>query len=210
MTSDVDPAEAVPSAADAAAGPAAYDEWDDATLVGRAASGDDAAFAVLVRRYQGPLFRHALRLTPDRKLAEDIVQEAFLAAWRRLPTLQTPESFRSWLYQITTRRTIDAFRARRPEQPVDTTGPEVTGLVSAEPGPESRAEQRAQLGDLAAALQELPVTQRAAWAMREVDGLSYEEVAVALGVPVSTVRGRIARARRELVERMGAWQTTHA
>ena len=204
MTPDVDPSVA---AADVA-GPGAHDDWDDASLVGRAASGDDDAFAVLVRRYQGPLFRHALRLTPDRRLAEDIVQEAFLTAWRRLPTLETSASFRSWLYQITTRRSIDAFRARKPEQPVDTSEPEVARLVSGDPGPEARVEQRAQLGDLAAALQELPVAQRAAWAMREVDGLSYEEVAAALGVPVSTVRGRIARARRELVERMGSWQTT--
>jgi len=189
-------------------GAPAYDDWDDASLVGRSTSGDDDAFAVLVQRYQGPLFRHALRLTPDRRLAEDVVQEAFLTAWRRLPTLQDPAAFRSWLYQITTRRSIDAFRALKPETPVDTTDPEVLDLTAPGPGPEARAEQRAQLGDLAAALQELSLGQRAAWSMREIDGLSYEEVAVALGVPVSTVRGRIARARAELVERMASWQTT--
>ena len=189
-------------------GAAAYDDWDDASLVGRSTSGDDDAFAVLVRRYQGPLFRHALRLTPDRRLAEDVVQEAFITAWRRLPTLQDPAAFRSWLYQITTRRSIDAFRALKPETPVDTTGPDSLDVPAPELGPEARAEQRAQLGDLTAALQELPLGQRAAWSMREIDGLSYEEVAVALGVPLSTVRGRIARARAELVERMASWQTT--
>jgi len=191
-----------------ASGAPAYDDWDDASLVGRSTSGDDDAFAVLVRRYQGPLFRHALRLTPDRRLAEDVVQEAFLTAWRRLPTLQDPAAFRGWLYQITTRRSIDAFRALKPELPVDTADQSALDLASTGPGPEGRAELRAQLGDLAAALQELPVGQRAAWSMREIDGLSYEEVAVALGVPVSTVRGRIARARAELVERMASWQTT--
>ncbi len=199
MSSDV---QAPSSGADA------YDGWDDASLVGRSTSGDDDAFAVLVQRYQGPLFRHALRLNPDRRAAEDVVQEAFITAWRRLPTLQDPAAFRSWLYRITTRRSIDAFRALRPEVPVDTTEPEVLDLVAPGLGPEARAEQRAQLGDLAAALQELPLGQRAAWSLREIDGLSYEEVATALGVPLSTVRGRIARARAELVGRMDAWQTT--
>ena len=184
------------------------DTWDDASLVGRAASGDEAAFAALVRRYQAPLFRHALRLTSERRSAEDVVQEAFLTAWRRLPTLAQPESVRSWLYQITTRRSIDLFRSRHPEVPVDTTEGELARVESTDVGPEAAAEQRAQLGDRAAALQTLPVGQRAAWALREIDGLSYEEVAVALGVPVSTVRGRIARARAELVERMASWQTT--
>ena len=183
------------------------EDWDDATLVGRSASGDDQSFAVLVRRYQGPLFRHALRLVQDRRTAEDVVQEAFLTAWRRLAGLERAESFRSWLYQITTRRSIDVLRARRPEDPLDTLGAAAEPPAPG-PGPETRFEQREQLVDLASALQTLPVTQRAAWTLREIDELSYEEVAAALDLPVSTVRGRIARARRELAERMGAWQTT--
>ncbi len=183
------------------------EDWDDATLVGRSVSGDDQAFAVLVRRYQSPLFRHAWRLTQDRRTAEDVVQEAFVTAWRRLPTLDRAESFRSWLYQITTRRSIDAVRARRPEQPLDTVAPS-TEPASTEAGPATRLEQRAQIAGLAAALQELPVGQRAAWCLREIDELSYDEIATALELPVSTVRGRIARARHELAERMGAWQTT--
>lgn len=193
-----------------AAGRPDLEAWDDASLVGRSTSGDDAAFAVLVRRYQAPLYRHAWRLTQDRRAAEDVTQEAFVTAWRRLPTLSRAESFRSWLYQIATRRSIDVVRARRPEQPLDTIG--TVGLAgrlaSAEPGPAAELERREQVEALAVALQELPLAQRAAWSMREVDGLSYEEIAVALAVPVSTVRGRIARARRELAERMSAWQTT--
>ncbi|MGI3784766.1 MAG: RNA polymerase sigma factor [Janthinobacterium lividum] len=183
------------------------EDWDDATLVGRSVSGDDNAFAVLVRRYQAPLFRHAWRLTQDRRTAEDVVQEAFVTAWRRLPTLERAESFRSWLYQITTRRSIDVVRARRPEQPMDTVTPGGEPAATAA-GPATRLEQRAQIADLAAALQELPVGQRAAWCLREIDGLSYDEIATALELPVSTVRGRIARARHELAERMSAWQTT--
>ncbi|HEY0239751.1 MAG TPA: sigma-70 family RNA polymerase sigma factor [Friedmanniella sp.] len=189
------------------------EDWDDASLVGRSAGGDDQAFAVLVRRYQAPLYRHAWRLTQDRRTAEDVTQEAFLTAWRRLPSLVRPESFRSWLYQIATRRSIDVVRARRPEQPLDRPGTGDTvglgdTLVSADPGPAAAAEHHEQLEDLAAALQALPLSQRAAWSMREIDGLSYDEIAVALVLPVSTVRGRIARARHELAERMSAWQTT--
>lgn len=187
--------------------PGSIEDWDDATLVGRSVSGDDQAFGVLVRRYQAPLYRHAWRLTQDRRTAEDVVQEAFVTAWRRLPTLARAESFRSWLYQITTRRSIDVVRARRPEQPVDTLAPSVEPAAT-EAGPAGRLEQRAQLADLATALQELPVGQRAAWCLREIDELSYDEIAAALDLPVSTVRGRIARARVELAERMRAWQTT--
>jgi RNA polymerase sigma-70 factor (ECF subfamily) len=146
----------------AVAGCGSTEDWDDATLVGRSVSGDDRAFEVLVRRYQAALYRHAWRLTQDRRTAEDVVQEAFVTAWRRLPTLDRAESFRSWLYQITTRRSIDVVRARRPEQPVDTVAP-VTEPVSTEAGPATRLEQRAQIADLAAALQELSVGQRAAW-----------------------------------------------
>jgi RNA polymerase sigma-70 factor (ECF subfamily) len=180
------------------------EDWDDATLVGRSVSGDDQAFAVLVRRYQSPLYRHAWRLTQDRRTAEDVVQEAFVTAWRRLPSLDRAESFRSWLYQITTRRSIDVVRARRPEPPVDT----VVEPADTQAGPATRLEQRVQIADLALALQELPVASRAAWCLREIDELSYDEIATALELPVSTVRGRIARARHELAERMSPWQTT--
>lgn len=210
VDTDADADAHVPAPAAPAADGRPADDWDDATLVGRSTDGDDEAFAVLVRRYQAPLYRHAWRLTQDRRAAEDVTQEAFVTAWRRLPSLARPESFRSWLYQITTRRSIDAVRARRPEQPLDPTGTvgPARGLASAEPGPAAAAEHREQLQDLAAALQELPLGQRASWSMREIDGLSYEEIATALVLPVSTVRGRIARARRDLAERMSAWQTT--
>jgi RNA polymerase sigma-70 factor (ECF subfamily) len=197
------------SATGLASDPTVLESWDDATLVGRSTSGDQEAFAVLVRRYQAPLYRHAWRLTQDRRSAEDVTQEAFVSAWRRLPSLVNPESFRSWLYQIATRRSIDLVRARRPEQPLEVLADAAPDVLTArEPEPGVAAERRQQLDDLAAALQELPLGQRAAWTMREIDGLSYDEIAGALVLPVSTVRGRIARARHELAERMGAWQTT--
>jgi RNA polymerase sigma-70 factor (ECF subfamily) len=189
--------------------PSSQECWDDATLVGRSTSGDEEAFAVLVRRYQAALYRHAWRLTQDRRSAEDVTQEAFVSAWRRLPSLARPESFRSWLYQIATRRSIDLVRSRRPEQPleaVEDAPPDA--LTARQTEPVAVVERREQREALGAALQALPLGQRAAWTMREIDGLSYDEIASALVVPVSTVRGRIARARRELAERMGAWQTT--
>jgi RNA polymerase sigma-70 factor (ECF subfamily) len=189
--------------------PTCREGWDDATLVGRSASGDEEAFAVLVRRYQAPLYRHAWRLTQDRRTAEDVTQEAFVSAWRRLPSLARPESFRSWLYQIATRRSIDLLRARRTEQSLDALDDAPQGaLTAAQPEPAAVAEHREQIADLATALRSLPLGQRLAWTMREIDGLSYDEIATALVIPLSTVRGRIARARHELSERMSAWQTT--
>lgn len=87
---------------------------DDVTLVMRARDGDMAAYEQLVRRYQGPMYRLAVRMLSSKADAEDVVQEVFLTAWRRLGQLQQDAALVGWLYRMTTNRCLNVIRARRP------------------------------------------------------------------------------------------------
>ena len=193
-------------------GPARRDQRipDEATVVARARDGSSTAFETLIDHYQTPLFRYAYRLLGDRHDAEDVVQDTFIGAWRGLPTLGDPATFRGWLYQIATRRIFDLLRARRPQEEwPDEDSPAPGGLAARSADHDDPARvvvAQAQFEALQQALDTLPPQQRAAWSMQRIDGLSYDEIAVALTLPVSTVRGRIARARQSLAERMASWR----
>ncbi|RJQ66486.1 sigma-70 family RNA polymerase sigma factor [Pseudonocardiaceae bacterium YIM PH 21723] len=178
-------------------------ELDDATLVARARDGDVRAYEELVRRYQGAMFRLARRMLQRDGDAEDVVQDVFLTAWRRLETLQEDAAFVGWLYRTTTNRCLNVIRSRKPMTDV--------GLDSAESSladghPERRAEVSQQMEALGRALQTLTPEQRACWLLREVHGRSYEEIAEAVDGSVTAVRGRIARARAQLAEVMKPWR----
>ena len=92
---------------------------DDATLVARARDGDVVAYEQLVLRYQGPMFRLALRMLASRRDDEDVAQGVFLMVWRRLGQLQEDAAFVGWLYRTTTNRCLKVLRARRPIADVD-------------------------------------------------------------------------------------------
>lgn len=176
----------------------------EATVVGRAQDGDLVAFEQLARHYQGPLFRLAYRLLGDRGEAEDALQDTMVQVWRKLPGLAEPVAFRSWIYQIMTRRCLSLLRsrARRAVDPVDSddldhgTGGRTVGTGEDGGGPADAAEQAARLRDLNEVLTQLPADQRACWVLRELHGLSYAEIAYATNLSASTVRGRLGRARQ--------------
>lgn len=188
--------------------PADDEALDEATLVGRAQDGDPTAFERLFDCYQERLFRHAYRMLTDRTAAEDVVQDTFIAAWQYLPSLLQPAAFRGWLYQIATRRSLDALRVRQVHLPLDeqTDPPGPTLEPDRRHDPAQLHEQEARLESLQQILTDLPDIQRAIWAMREIDGLSYDEIARATNLPASTVRGRIARTRHQLAEGMRPWR----
>jgi RNA polymerase sigma-70 factor, ECF subfamily len=176
---------------------------DETTLVARARDGDVRAYEQLVRRYQGPMYRLALRMLSSTGDAEDVVQEVFLTAWRRLGQLQEDAAFVGWLYRTTTNRCLNVIRARKPLSDVELDQQASTGSTGR---PELAAETSAQLTALSAALDELTGEQKACWLLREVHGRSYEEIADAIGTTSTAVRGRIARARAQLAEVMAPWR----
>jgi RNA polymerase sigma-70 factor (ECF subfamily) len=191
------------SYAGADAGRSPGDPLGDETMVARARDGDTHAFEALVRRYQRPIFRLAVRMLGDAGEAEDITQEVFVTAWRRLPEVQEDKAIRAWLYRIATNRCLNILRSRKPTAPLYE---EVIPADSPAASPEARAEARQRLVALRVALDRLTAEQRACWLLREVEELSYAEIAGILHTTPQAVRGRLARARAELGEAMTSWQ----
>jgi RNA polymerase sigma-70 factor (ECF subfamily) len=169
----------------------------DPDLLRRAQRGDHAAFAELVRAERGPVFNLALRLLGDRAEAEDVLQEALTRGWSHLPRLKAGAAFRTWLFRITVNLCRDRGRARS-RHPVDPLPDNIVRLSARDPGPEDVALARERIGDIAAALAAIPEEFRAAVVLRDVQQLSYEEIAEVLRIPPGTVRSRISRGRGEL------------
>ncbi|MDX6321726.1 MAG: polymerase sigma-70 factor, subfamily [Propionibacteriaceae bacterium] len=188
--------------------------FSEATTVARAQDGDTDAFEQLVRSYEADLFRLGFRMLADRGEAQDAVQDTFVLAWRRLPSVLDPEAFRAWIYQLMTRRCLNILRVRVRRHTGVTNGPDFE--LEARAGrplpadsttdPETAAQTNAMQDCLTAVLATLPPDQRACWVLHEMHALTYPAIAYAIGVPVSTVRGRIARARLQLAKGMTAWR----
>ncbi|MFF0149320.1 RNA polymerase sigma factor [Amycolatopsis sulphurea] len=176
---------------------------DDATLVGRARDGDVRAYEQLVLRYQGQMFRLAVKMLHHRGDAEDVVQEVFLGAWRKLEQLKDDYSFVGWLYRSTTNRCLNVIRARRPQADVDL---DLAESPRRDARPEHAVQVSSQLAALNEALRGLTAQQRACWLLREVHGRSYDEIGEIVGANPAAVRGRIARARAQLAEEMKPWR----
>lgn len=187
---------------------------DQATLVARAQDGDPHAFEQLVITYEGPLYRYAFHMLGNRQEAEDVVQETFIRVWRNVPGLDSAEAFSSWVYQITTRYCLDVLRksGRRktqttaPEDMPEREGASDTVSPRAPQDPAVLAQSQHAVEQVTQLVSALSPSLRACWVMYEVHGLTYEEIARALSVRSSTVRGRIARARAELVKGMAPWR----
>ncbi|TMC48864.1 MAG: sigma-70 family RNA polymerase sigma factor [Chloroflexi bacterium] len=172
---------------------------DDDVLLERARGGDREAFSDLVVRYQDELYTMALRLLGRPADAADVVQETFLRAYVRLPGLRSG-SVRAWLYRVAINASHDMRRraGRRPEQPLEDAEGKVVDLPDRAIGPEASAELREQLEAARRALLALPADYRTAVVLRDVNELSYEEMAEALRVPLGTVKSRLSRARTML------------
>jgi RNA polymerase sigma-70 factor (ECF subfamily) len=176
---------------------AADQELDDVT-VKRAQRGDRSAQAALVSRYERPVFAVISRLVgPERALVEDLAQETFLRALQALPRFDRGGTARlsTWLLTIATRLALGHLR-RQPPRPDAVE--RASGLPVALPGPEQSARRRTLAAALSDAVGALEPPFRAAFLLREVHGLSYEEIAAALQIEPGTVKSRLARARAEL------------
>jgi RNA polymerase sigma-70 factor (ECF subfamily) len=170
-----------------------------AGLIARARTGDSRAFDDLARREERALYRHAARIVGPGADAEDVVQDAFLSAWRSIRSFEGT-SFRAWLFRIVTNRALDRVRARkrRPELPLEPADDEETTWaepVSTGPQLVDLAASREALAVVEEALKQVPDEQRAALLLRDVEGFAYEEIALMTGVEIGTVKSRIHRAR---------------
>jgi RNA polymerase sigma-70 factor (ECF subfamily) len=175
----------------------------DEELARRHLAGDRRAFAELVERYSGPVFNLAYRLTHDRPEAENIAQETFLRAYRALPRSDWQRPFRPWLFTIAANLCRDRARQRREwsfTDLVDETGDESVAdeWPDEAPLPAERLEEDELRQALQRAVDALPPAYRAAVVLRYTEGLSYEQIAVALNLPLNTVRTHLSRARQRL------------
>lgn len=169
-------------------------------LVRAAAGGDTEAFARLVRTYENKIYSLAFRMCGSADDASDIAQEVFLAAWRGLPSFRGDSGFATWLYRLTSNAAIDYLRRQKKQRGDMSLDDEELGLdaVDTGPGPQDAAERTEVRSVVAAGLQELSEGHRQVLVLREIQGLSYEEIADVLEVDLGTVKSRISRARSAL------------
>jgi RNA polymerase sigma-70 factor (ECF subfamily) len=182
---------------------------DEGLLIARVQQGDTAAFGELVGRYQSRLYTLAYRMLGQREEAEDTVQEAFVQAFRALHRFRPGERFAPWIYRIATNLCIDALRKRRYRQlSLDSPVLEDADRYRYVAGGGNSPEEELLAADLRRWLERavgaLPPNYRAVVVLRHVQGLSYQEIAAVLGVPLGTVKTRLFRAREILRRQLEA------
>lgn len=179
---------------------------DEQQLIRQAQAGDQAAFERLVERYQKPVYHQALRLLSNQEDAADVTQEVFLKVWRNLPSFRGESGFSTWLYRLTDNAAIDLLRRekkRRGDPSLDDEEQRFDSLLAdPAPTPYQAAEREELRRAVANGLDSLSEEHRRVLVLREVSGLSYEEIGQQLGLNAGTVKSRIARARLSLAKKL--------
>jgi RNA polymerase sigma-70 factor (ECF subfamily) len=184
---------------------------DTAALLARAQKGDEEAFGALMRAHYEPVFRVVHAILRNEHDARDVSQEVWLTVWRELPKFRGEAKFTTWVHPIAVRKSLDHLRKRR--RWFDRFLPFTTAVdddastpAVAEPITETNARDEAETAEsharLHRALEALPPKHRAVLALRELQGLSYEEIAAATELPIGTVMSRLYHARRQLAQKL--------
>jgi len=185
----------------------ATEQIDDKVLVERAARGDGIAFSELVNRHYEKAVRVSFGMLKDRFDAEDVAQEAFARVYRKLESFEGQSAFSTWLYRIVVNLSIDSLRKRKRQRRADVDdemtrealrSDEELWPVFDQADPMLSVERRELRARLDAAFAELPEIHRAVLVLREVQGLSYEEIADALEIKKGTVMSRLFHARKAM------------
>jgi RNA polymerase sigma-70 factor (ECF subfamily) len=181
----------------------------DQELVERAQKGDKRAFELLVMKYQRKLARLLSRMVRDPAEIEDITQESFIKAYRALPQFRGESAFYTWLYRIAvnTAKNYLVARGRRAPTTTEFSSEEAEGFEDAEllrdiATPDAELQTKQIANAVNKAVEALPEELRTAITLREIEGLSYEEIAQMMGCPIGTVRSRIFRAREAIAEKI--------
>ena len=189
---------------DVDAGPPVGAEQSDLELVRRAQKNERGAFDLLVLKYQHKVIKLVARLLRDPTEAEDVAQEAFVKAYRALGSFRGDSAFYTWLYRIAvnTARNSIASRQRRPldyeAELSESEQNNVAARLKHDDTPEATVLSEEIRQTVNSAIEQLPEDLRTAIVLREIEGLSYEEIATAMDCPVGTVRSRIFRAREAI------------
>ena len=184
-------------------------ESTDKELVKRVQKGEKGAFDILVLKYEHKIVNLVMRYVRDPELSLDITQEAFIKAYRALPRFRGDSAFYTWLYRIavnTAKNYLAAQRRRPKDIELDLQDPEQYGLhakLKETDTPEAVALSEELQETLERAIAALPDDLRQAIILREIDGMSYEEIAQTMDCPVGTVRSRIFRARDAIGKKIG-------
>ncbi|NIM21577.1 MAG: sigma-70 family RNA polymerase sigma factor [Candidatus Latescibacteria bacterium] len=181
---------------------------EDIELISLAKAGQEKAFRALLGKYQGSVYSICLRMVRDREQAADLAQDVFLKVFTMLDRYDPSYAFSSWLFKITSNLCIDHLRKRRVETypmeaPLEGNDGEFARQYEApDPTPETQMIRKEQMASLDKAVDALPPHYRMIILLRHQENLSYDEIAVALNIPLGTVKARIHRAREMLKERL--------
>jgi len=189
-------------------------EVDDLALVEKARAGDAEAFRALVVRYQRKVFAVALGIVKDPDLAWDVAQDSFVRAHQHLSGFKGESAFSTWLFRIATHIAIDAVRRERASKKDDLEDVDEAALEEGADGilatslgsnPQQTVLRKELQEKMTEALAELPPAHRTILVLREVEGLSYEELSEQLGIPKGTVMSRLFHARKKMQARLRAY-----
>ncbi len=180
----------------------ALQHLEDDECVARAQRGDVAAFSELVARYQDRIYRFLVRLTRSQDDALELTQETFLSAYQALPRWRPDARFTTWLFRIARNQAFDWLRRSKRVEFVALEEGQGFDIADPAPTPDAALETVQRLRALERALARLPAEHREILLLREIEEMSYEEIAGVLDVSLGTVKSRIARARAGLLEKM--------
>ncbi len=188
------------------------ESYSDAELVARLKAGDQAAYAQLVEEHAGRIYRLALRMMGNEADAEDVLQETFLNAFRSIDRFEERSSLSTWLYRIASNAALMRLRRKEPEQ-ISVDEPLERDDGDFVPRqffdfcclPEEDLLRDEAVAEMNRAVEELPPTLRSVFILRDIEGLSTDETAKALGLSVSAVKSRLMRARLKLRERLSQY-----
>lgn len=173
-----------------------------ATLLARCRAGDELAWETLVRRHQARVYGLCTHILGDREEARDVAQEVFVRVYERLDTVIDPERFLPWLIRIARNASLDRRRRIGARPRPDARVEDLAELASKDPGADVRWEGQRRKVLVHDALRAMSEKGRDVLVLREMQGLSEEETASILGIPVGTVKSRMSRARVELAKRV--------